>query len=107
MQRSEIIESWARMEQDIVRPPRRSGRAGAVLFPLPPVVPAWGDSFLLPDQSTSAFLILSLLWVLWMALGARGALLVTPGGQCSFRGQMTVCLCDEGSNGNLNSQRTG
>lgn len=39
--------------------------------------------------------------------GGRAMLLVTPGGLCSFGGQMTVCLCDEGSNGNLNSQCAG
>ena len=60
------------MELDRVGQDRRAGKRGAVISPLPPVIPAWGDSFLLPPQSTPTFLIPPLLWVLWMALEGQG-----------------------------------
>ena len=63
------------MEQDRVRPTRRTGKRGTVIFRLAPVIPAWGDGLLLPPWSTLTFLILPLPWVLWMAL---------EGEQCSL-----------------------
>lgn len=95
------------MELDRVGQDRRAGKRGAVISPLPPVIPAWGDSFLLPPQSTPTFLIPPLLWVLWMALEGERCSLSHLEDRVVSGGQMTVCLCDEGSNGNLNSQCAG
>lgn len=94
------------MEQNTVKQNRRAGRRGAIISPLPPVIPAWREfSFtttIYPNilNSSSALGPVD-------GPGGRGALLVTLGGLYSFRGEMTVCLCDEGSSGNLNSQRAG